>query len=95
MEDKLSSADFNTDVREYLNKITSTTDFTDINGIEVSNCTISGNDGVGLWLELDLADLTNNIVAFNSGIFLDNILKERNIAGIKPRFSITIAGKVK
>ena len=36
MEDKLSSADFNLDVREYLNKITCTTDFTDIKGCEVS-----------------------------------------------------------
>ena len=36
MEDKLSSADFNQEVREYLDKITCTTDFTDIKGAEVS-----------------------------------------------------------
>ena len=36
MEDKLSSADFSDEVREHLDKITGTTDFTDIKGIEVS-----------------------------------------------------------
>jgi len=36
MEDKLSSSDFNQEVREHLDKITDTTDFTDILGVEVS-----------------------------------------------------------
>ena len=37
MEDKLSSADFSDDVRTFLDKITGTTDFTDIKGVEVSS----------------------------------------------------------
>jgi len=36
MKDKLSSADFNEEVREYLDKITRTMDFTNIKGEEVS-----------------------------------------------------------
>lgn len=36
MEDKLSSSDFSDEVREHLNKLTNTTDFTDIKGDEVS-----------------------------------------------------------
>ena len=36
MEDKLSSSDFSDDVREALNGLTNTTDFTDIKGSEVS-----------------------------------------------------------
>ncbi len=36
MEDKLSSADFSDEVREHLDMITSTTDFTDIEGVQVS-----------------------------------------------------------
>ena len=36
MKDKLSSADFTDEVREHLNRITNTTDFTDIVGMEVS-----------------------------------------------------------
>jgi ADP-heptose:LPS heptosyltransferase len=39
MEDKLSSADFSEPVREFLNRATSTTDFTDIKGEEVSSWT--------------------------------------------------------
>ena len=37
MEDKLSSADFSDDVRTFLDKVTGTTDFTDIKGVEVSS----------------------------------------------------------
>jgi ADP-heptose:LPS heptosyltransferase len=37
MEDKLSSSDFSQEVREHLNKLTNTTDFTDIDGVEVSS----------------------------------------------------------
>jgi hypothetical protein len=36
MENKLSSADFSDEVRLHLNRLTSTTDFTDIKGEEVS-----------------------------------------------------------
>lgn len=36
MEDKLSSKDFSPEVREFLNEVTQTTDFTDIEGAEVS-----------------------------------------------------------
>ncbi|HDZ13368.1 hypothetical protein LCGC14_0643820 [marine sediment metagenome] len=41
MEDKLSSADFSDEVREFLNKVTRTTDFTDIKGVEVSSWTLA------------------------------------------------------
>lgn len=36
-------------------------------GIQIAGCSIVGNEGMGLWSEIELGDFSNNIVASNTG----------------------------